>query len=148
MLPENEKLIVRDLPSGTWYDMIIAAQNDAGKREAEFSFATLTETGATIEPLHTYESRMSSIYGVSGSGNSFTMIASMLDDPMIFIPAVCTVIVLVVVISTSIFLYLMRIRQETLQQIAVDESCYIILESWDPNCLELERLADILYKCK
>lgn len=117
LMPEKEKLIIRDLMPGTWHDLIIAAQNDAGKRESEYSFATLTETGATVEPLHAFESRMA-----TNTGTAFTIVGALFDDPMIFIPAICTIIVLIVVISTSIFLYVMRMRQEALQ-IANEDTC-------------------------
>ncbi|KAH9419282.1 hypothetical protein DERP_005789 [Dermatophagoides pteronyssinus] len=118
LMPEKEKLIIRDLMPGTWHDLIIAAQNDAGKRESEYSFATLTETGATVEPLHAFESRMA-----TNTGTAFTIVGALFDDPMIFIPAICTIIVLIVVISTSIFLYVMRMRQEALQIANEDTYC-------------------------
>lgn len=113
-MPEKDTLIIRDLEPGTWHDLIIAALNDAGKRESEYSFATLTETGATVEPLHAFESRMSRTFLSSSSGGYF-LFSSFFDDPMIFIPALCTIIVLIVVLATSAFLYIMRVRHVTLQ---------------------------------
>lgn len=125
LMPEKDKLIIRDLAPGTWHDLIIMAQNDAGKRDAEYSFATLTETGATVEPLHAFESRMAAtINGGFGSGSGISVIGAFFDDPMIFIPAICTIIVLIVVISTSVFLYVMRLRQEALQMAAAGDETY------------------------
>ena len=121
LMPEKDTFTIRDLQPGTWHDLIIAAQNDAGKREAEFSFATLTETGSTVEPLHAFESRMGSTYGSAAYNGS--LFGALFEDPMIFIPALCTIIVLLVVGATSTFLYVMRIRHEALQMTNGDDPC-------------------------
>ena len=124
LLPEKDLLMLRDLQPGTWHDLIMSATNDAGRREAEYSFATLTETGATVEPLHAFESRMGNtllgggnggngFYSSSSSSSSSTLLSSLFEDPMIFIPTLCTVVVLLVVAGTSAFLYVMRIRNES-----------------------------------
>lgn len=122
LMPEKDTLVIRELQPGTWHDLAIAAQNDAGRREAEYSFATLTELGATVEPLHAFESRMGGgSYGANGGGGGYaggSFFGAAFDDPMIFVPALCTILVLVVVTLTSAFLYVMRIRHDTLQMSA------------------------------
>lgn len=108
---------IGDLQPGTWHDLVIGATNDAGRREAEFSFATLTEAGATVEPLHAFESRMAGTYGAGSSGysgGSPTFFSALFEDPMIFIPALCTLFVLLVVTAISAFLYVLRIRHDPL----------------------------------
>src|SRR6218665_81006 len=115
LLPDRETLTIRDLVPGTWHDLVIVAANDAGRREAEFRFATLTELGATVEPLHAYDSRIS-------TGSALSISAALLEDPMILIPTLCTIIVLLVVTATSAFLYVMRIKQDSMMAMN-EETC-------------------------
>ncbi|CAN8004178.1 unnamed protein product [Ixodes pacificus] len=53
-----EFYVVTGLQSGSWYHLLVSASNDAGSTEAQFVFATLTLSGATIPPmtLHPEES--------------------------------------------------------------------------------------------
>ncbi|XP_055948883.1 cell adhesion molecule Dscam2-like isoform X4 [Argiope bruennichi] len=50
VLPETGKLLLSELTPGTWYNLMISAQNDAGATDAEFVFATLTLFGGTVAP--------------------------------------------------------------------------------------------------
>lgn len=43
--PLLDNYLIPDLFSGTWYNLLIGAHSDAGSTEAEYLFATLTETG-------------------------------------------------------------------------------------------------------
>ena len=45
VLPETGKLLLSELQPGTWYNLMISAQNDAGSTDAEYVFATLTLFG-------------------------------------------------------------------------------------------------------
>lgn len=45
VLPETGKLLLSELLPGTWYNLMISAQNDAGSTDAEYVFATLTLFG-------------------------------------------------------------------------------------------------------
>ncbi|XP_015784401.1 Down syndrome cell adhesion molecule [Tetranychus urticae] len=46
-----DQFLVSNLQPATWYNLLIAAQSDAGSTEAEYFFATLTEQGETIAPM-------------------------------------------------------------------------------------------------
>lgn len=43
--PEQRKLVIPGLTSGTWYSLRMIAHNSAGSSAAEFDFATLTKSG-------------------------------------------------------------------------------------------------------
>ncbi|KAL3201708.1 hypothetical protein MRX96_053494 [Rhipicephalus microplus] len=43
--------MVPQLQPGTWYNLLMTAHNDAGSTDAEFVFATYTESGGTVPPL-------------------------------------------------------------------------------------------------
>uniref|UniRef100_T1JP33 Down syndrome cell adhesion molecule-like protein Dscam2 n=1 Tax=Strigamia maritima TaxID=126957 RepID=T1JP33_STRMM len=47
---DNRKILLSDLKPATWYDLRMIAHSNAGAAVAEFTFATLTEGGATISP--------------------------------------------------------------------------------------------------
>lgn len=49
--PDLSNYLLPDLYPGTWYNLLIGAHSDAGSTEAEYLFATLTESGATIAPM-------------------------------------------------------------------------------------------------
>ncbi|KAH8026833.1 hypothetical protein HPB51_025447 [Rhipicephalus microplus] len=49
--PQTETLMVPQLQPGTWYNLLMTAHNDAGSTDAEFVFATYTESGGTVPPL-------------------------------------------------------------------------------------------------
>ncbi|XP_023213824.1 Down syndrome cell adhesion molecule-like protein Dscam2 [Centruroides sculpturatus] len=51
VLPERGVLMLPDLNPATRYNLLMTAHNDAGSTDAEYVFATLTLTGATIPPL-------------------------------------------------------------------------------------------------
>lgn len=97
ILPEQITVIIKELTPGTWHDLLISAKNEAGTTESEYRFATLTVTGSTIEPLSVYEPRSR---------------ASLLEDPMILIPALCAIVVLVVVGSATAFIFLWKSRED------------------------------------
>ncbi|XP_072143985.1 cell adhesion molecule Dscam1-like [Dermacentor andersoni] len=53
LVPDHKQppvLVIPDLNSATWYDLLITAENDAGATEAEYVFATLTLSGGTLPP--------------------------------------------------------------------------------------------------
>lgn len=43
--PSQSTVTLIDLTSGTWYDLLMAAHNDADSTEAEYVFSTLTVSG-------------------------------------------------------------------------------------------------------
>jgi hypothetical protein len=96
ILPEQVTVIIKELTPGTWHDLLISAKNDAGITEVEYRFATLTTTGSTIQPLSVYDERNKS---------------SIFEDPMILIPAMCAIVVLIVVGSATAFILLWKSRQ-------------------------------------
>nr|ASU04347.1 Dscam5 [Mesobuthus martensii] len=90
VLIEQKVVIITDLMPATWYVLLMTAHNDAGSTEAEFIFATLTITGATVPPLSSQHDK-----------NQFY------QQLKIIIPVVCTTIVLVL-IATITCVILMR----------------------------------------
>lgn len=44
---------ILDLDPATWYQIRVVAHNAAGSTKADYEFATLTATGATVAPPHT-----------------------------------------------------------------------------------------------
>ncbi|KAK8777634.1 hypothetical protein V5799_029021, partial [Amblyomma americanum] len=48
----QQQLTIDDLEPGTWYQLLVTAQNEAGATEAEYVFATLTPQGGTVPPPH------------------------------------------------------------------------------------------------
>ena len=136
--PPSPSFTIRDLQPGTWHDLVIGATNDAGRREAEFSFATLTEAGATVEPLHAFESRMAGTYGTGGSNGNASFFSALFEDPMIFIPALCTLFVLLVVTAISAFLYVLRIRHDPLGGLNSGEEICKFLTVRETNLLPFD----------
>ncbi|GFX17463.1 down syndrome cell adhesion molecule-like protein Dscam2 [Trichonephila clavipes] len=55
--PAQATVTLSDLNPGTWYDLLMAAHNDADSTEAEYVFATLTASGAASVKL-TYSASM------------------------------------------------------------------------------------------
>ena len=104
--------IIRELIAGTWYELSVLASSDAGDTETRYLFATLTLAGATVEPLHFdgYNRRhLGSMIGVGvGSGDS------LLEDPMILIPATCAILVLLVVGAATAFIFITRSKDHSL----------------------------------
>ncbi len=96
ILPEQMTVIIKELTPGTWHDLLISAKNDAGITEVEYRFATLTVTGSTVEPLSAFDRSKSSLF----------------EDPMILIPAMCAVVVLIVVSSATAFILLWKSRED------------------------------------
>ncbi|XP_023234043.1 Down syndrome cell adhesion molecule homolog [Centruroides sculpturatus] len=90
VLTEQKVVVITDLMPATWYVLLMTAHNDAGSAEAEFVFATLTITGATVPPLSSQHDK-----------NQFY------QQLKIIIPVVCTTIVLVL-IATITCVILMR----------------------------------------
>jgi len=109
--PDYGPLFIRDLLPATWYELAITASNQAGDTETRYLFATLTATGATVEPLHfdalgQYNRRHlgSMIGGVMSA-------ESLLEDPMILIPATCAILVLLVVGAATAFIFITRSKE-------------------------------------
>uniref|UniRef100_T1JA70 Down syndrome cell adhesion molecule-like protein Dscam2 n=1 Tax=Strigamia maritima TaxID=126957 RepID=T1JA70_STRMM len=49
--PDQKRLVIRDLMPATWYVLRMSAFNNAGSSVVEYTFATLTLTGATVTPI-------------------------------------------------------------------------------------------------
>ncbi len=50
VLPESDQVIITDLMPATWFNLQVTAQSDAGNSERDYTFSTLTTTGAKIPP--------------------------------------------------------------------------------------------------
>ncbi|XP_054712597.1 cell adhesion molecule Dscam2-like isoform X2 [Uloborus diversus] len=81
VLPETGKLLLSELTPGTWYNLMISAQNDAGSTDAEYVFATLTIFGGTVAPPTTV---------ISPDRRFFKHLS-------IIVPVVCAVVIVIVV---------------------------------------------------
>ncbi|XP_076350052.1 cell adhesion molecule Dscam1-like [Tachypleus tridentatus] len=95
VIPNQRNVVVTDLRPGTWYDLLVTAQNDAGNTEAEYQFATLTETGATISPYSAVDNQKSIF----------------IKDPAVFVPTVCVIFVVLVIILVSALVVIWRRRE-------------------------------------
>ncbi|GFS51360.1 down syndrome cell adhesion molecule-like protein Dscam2 [Trichonephila inaurata madagascariensis] len=97
--PAQATVTLSDLNPGTWYDLLMAAHNDADSTEAEYVFATLTASGATVPPLASTSSTASGAF-------------SILKDPAVFVPIVCAIVV-VVVITVVVAVVMVLRRKDT-----------------------------------
>ncbi|XP_022253159.1 Down syndrome cell adhesion molecule-like protein Dscam2 isoform X3 [Limulus polyphemus] len=93
--PDQKNVVVTDLRPGTWYDLLVIAQNDAGTTEAQYRFATLTVTGATISPYAAVDIEQSSF----------------IKDPAVVVPTVCAIFVILVIILMSALVIIWRRRE-------------------------------------
>jgi len=91
---DSEKpLIVSDLESGQWYNLLITAVSDAGQTDAEYLFSTLTSSGATIAPLVAQTSSE-----LANDLVSLTISAKWLLSQLNFvIPITCALIIVILV---------------------------------------------------
>lgn len=48
--PDQRTFLISDLRPATWYNLFITAFNEAGSTGAEYTFATLTESGEPLPP--------------------------------------------------------------------------------------------------
>ena len=100
--------VIRELRPATWYELSVTASSEAGDTESKFHFATLTIAGATVEPLHfdAFDRRhLGSMIGGVMSADS------LLEDPMILIPATCAILVLLVVGAATAFIFISRSKE-------------------------------------
>ncbi|XP_054712694.1 cell adhesion molecule DSCAM-like [Uloborus diversus] len=98
--PAQSTVTLSDLSAGTWYDLLMAAHNDAGSTEAEYLFATLTMSGATVPPLASISSNVSVAF-------------SILRDPAVFVPIVCAIVVVVVITVVVAVVMVLRRKDAT-----------------------------------
>ncbi|GBM81429.1 Down syndrome cell adhesion molecule-like protein Dscam2 [Araneus ventricosus] len=106
--PAQATVTLSDLNPGTWYDLLMAAHNDADSTEAEYVFATLTASGATVPPLASTSSTSSGAF-------------SILKDPAVFVPIVCAVVV-VVVITVVVAVVMVLRRKDTTSECRSQDS--------------------------
>lgn len=121
--------VIRELLPSTWYELSVTASSEAGDTETRYLFATLTLLGATVEPLHFdgYNRRHlgSMIGGVISSESLF-------EDPMILIPAMCAILVLLVVGAATAFIIISRSKEA----LANNEHCKfsnLVLDRYFPT---------------
>ncbi|KAG8201065.1 hypothetical protein JTE90_002739 [Oedothorax gibbosus] len=98
--PAQSTVTLSDLTPGTWYDLLMAAHNDAESTEAEYLFATLTASGATVPPLASISSTSSGPF-------------SILRDPAVFVPIVCAIVVVVVITVVVAVVMVLRRKDST-----------------------------------
>jgi hypothetical protein len=91
ILPQQDTIFIRELNAGTWYDLLVLVNNEAGTTEANYIFATLTTAGATIPPMLL-------------SHQSLNNIRNGLDSVMLLIPSLCAVIVLFLVGGVAVWM--------------------------------------------
>lgn len=97
-IPAAQKVLtVSGLEPGKWYIVRIAAHNEAGTSEHEYTFSTLSKTGASIPPLNSLEGRKPVFYKSVG----------------IMVPLVCVVAILVLIVAVLSFVIPRRRRQAT-----------------------------------
>ncbi|XP_077560689.1 cell adhesion molecule Dscam1-like [Haemaphysalis longicornis] len=94
VLPQPPQLSIEDLTPATWYQLLVTARNEAGTTEAEYVFATLTLSGATVPAPHWTQ-----------------VIESQRRRIHVIVPVVCTI--LVVLLVTIAVLYAMYQRRLT-----------------------------------
>ncbi|XP_022251434.1 Down syndrome cell adhesion molecule-like protein 1 homolog [Limulus polyphemus] len=92
ILPEQRSSTIPDLTPATWYTILMTASNEAGNTEAEYEFATLTPSGATVSPHYSASSHTSDLY----------------RQLKIIIPVVCTTVVLVLVVTIACVVLIRR----------------------------------------
>lgn len=101
ILLEQQVVKIRELSPGTWHDLLILVKNEAGTTEANFLFATLTLSGATIAPM------------LLGSERGLNhLIRSPFDAVMVLVPSLCAILVLILVAGVAIYLLLCKRRME------------------------------------
>lgn len=87
--PQTETLMVPQLQPGTWYNLLMTAHNDAGSTDAEFVFATYTESGGTVPPLVSVNSEERRFYRHLG----------------IVVPVACSAVIVLMVSLVVCLLY-------------------------------------------
>ncbi|XP_077560084.1 cell adhesion molecule Dscam1-like isoform X3 [Haemaphysalis longicornis] len=87
--PQTETLLVPQLSPGTWYNLLMTAHNDAGSTDAEFVFATYTESGGTVPPLVSVNSEERRFYRHLG----------------IVVPVACSAVIVLMVSLVVCLLY-------------------------------------------
>ncbi|XP_042142402.1 Down syndrome cell adhesion molecule-like protein Dscam2 [Ixodes scapularis] len=87
--PQTEALLVPQLAPGTWYNLLMTAHNDAGSTDAEFVFATYTETGGTVPPMVSVNSEDRRFYRHLG----------------IVVPVACSLVIVLMVALVVCLLY-------------------------------------------
>ncbi|KAH8025166.1 hypothetical protein HPB51_004148 [Rhipicephalus microplus] len=94
---EQKVLVISGLLPGKWYLLRVAGHSEAGTSEQEYTFSTLTKTGASIPPLNSLESRRPAFY----------------KSVSIMVPLVCVVAMLVLIVAVLAFIIPRRRRQAT-----------------------------------
>ncbi|XP_076343478.1 cell adhesion molecule Dscam1-like, partial [Tachypleus tridentatus] len=92
ILPDQKSISITDLLPATWYTLLMTATNEAGSTEAEYLWATLTSTGATLTPKSSPAASTKEFY----------------RHLKIVIPVVCTTVVLVLVLTTTCLILIRR----------------------------------------
>ncbi|XP_077518347.1 cell adhesion molecule Dscam1-like isoform X2 [Amblyomma americanum] len=97
-IPSQQKvLVVPDLLPGKWYILRVAGHSEAGTSEHEYTFSTLTKTGASIPPLNSLEGQKRAFYKSVG----------------VMVPLVCVVAIVVLIVAVLSFIIPRRRRQAT-----------------------------------
>uniref|UniRef100_T1KP14 Uncharacterized protein n=1 Tax=Tetranychus urticae TaxID=32264 RepID=T1KP14_TETUR len=97
ILPNLDRIDIREMLPGTWYDLLVTAKNEAGPTEAKYLVATLDITGATVAPLLYNDSK------------------SLVEGLMILVPSISAIIVLILVALFAIYIVFLRPQRETIQ---------------------------------
>ncbi|XP_053207473.1 cell adhesion molecule DSCAM-like isoform X2 [Panonychus citri] len=99
---DDKYSLLTDLKPATWYSLLVTAHSDAGPTDREYSFATLTDNGATISPL-------------DSSRPLYPTLSFM-------VPTSCAVIVLIVIIVISLLL-IFKGHSRRPMMVSYDETC-------------------------
>ncbi|XP_035219308.1 Down syndrome cell adhesion molecule-like protein Dscam2 isoform X2 [Stegodyphus dumicola] len=97
VLPEQRTVTVTDLTPASHYMLLMTAHNDAGTTEAEYQFATLTLSGATVPPLTSIMDSERELF----------------QQLKIIIPIACTTVVLVLIVTVACVVLIRRRQTPT-----------------------------------
>ncbi|GAB6020998.1 Down syndrome cell adhesion molecule-like protein 1 [Chamberlinius hualienensis] len=98
--PEQRRLVIPGLKSGTWYKLRMTAHNSAGSTIATFDFATLTNAGGTVAPEVQMDSSGEQIDGLMAALNFY-----------VIIPVACTFVILIAIFGLACVCVSMKKRE-------------------------------------
>lgn len=137
ILREQVSVVIRDLLPGTWHDLLVTAKNQVGVTDIKYRFATLNVDGTTVQPLPQDLLNAQQSNGGDPSGdenqlrggddrgrskNSLDLLwrgwhwswRQLFNDPLVFIPVLCTLFVLASILCFALFIFVVRWRQKRL----------------------------------
>jgi cell adhesion molecule, putative (fragment) len=110
ILPKQNQILISDLNSATWYELLIIATSEAGSTESQYLFATLTSTGgkndhfSNLMPITSFAlvSLIATIAPLSSTAYSNWKFA--FNDPIVLAPIFCTIFVFIIIFAIILFI--------------------------------------------